>query len=70
MIVMAGHDVVVLDEVVVVVMVIVIIVAILVLFSLNMDRTTAPGGSLRGGGIPQLMCGQGRGVPCYKENPG
>ncbi|HXU17012.1 MAG TPA: hypothetical protein VN708_17900 [Terriglobales bacterium] len=54
-------DVVVVDiiVVVVVVMVMVVIVAMLVLVSLNMDRTMVPGGSVRGGGIPQLLCGQG-----------
>jgi hypothetical protein len=40
--------------VVVVVMVVVVIVAMLVSVSLNMGRTTVPGGSLRGDGIPQL----------------
>lgn len=42
--------------------VMVVMVAMLVLVSVCLGRATGPGGSLRGGGIPQLLCEQGRGA--------
>lgn len=69
-VVVVAVDIIVVVVVMVMTVVMVVIVVMLVLVSLNMGRTTVSGGSLRGGGIPQLLCEQGRGAPFYKENPG